>query len=160
MADKEVAIYQAIGPFYADDMTIQVGDTVAAGHPILKGRKSLFKPFEPTYDVKRDAKAAVDAHKAHAEAVAIAEAEAAEAAAAAAKAVPFGELQERAKALGLKVGGVKRADLEAAIAEAEAAEAAAVAAKAETEATAAAEAAAAVAASEAEAKAAAPDETG
>ena len=159
MADKDIAVYQAIEPFYADDMTIQAGDTVAAGHPILKGRLSLFRPFEPTYDVKRDKAAAQEAHKAHEEEVARAEAAAAEAAAAAAKAVPFGELQERGKALGLKIGGVKRVDLEAAIAEAEAAEAAAVAAKAEEEATALA-AAAAVAADDAEAKAEEPDETG
>ena len=162
MADKDVAVYEAIEPFYANDMTIQAGDTVAAGHPILKGRLSLFKPFTPTYDLKRDKAAAEDAHKAHEEAVAKAEAEVAEAAAAAAKAVPFGELQERGKALGLKVSGVKRAVLEAAIAEAEAELVAETARSDEAAARAAAEVAEAEAkaAAEAEAAAAEPDETG
>ena len=68
--DKDVEIYQATEPFYADGMTIQPGDTVAAGHPILKGRMALFQRFEPTYDLARDKAAATAAHKAHDAAVA------------------------------------------------------------------------------------------
>lgn len=109
MADKDVAIYQAIEPFYADGMTIQAGDTVADGHPILKGRMSLFRPFAPTYDLGRDKAAADEAHRAHDEQVAAAD-----------KAGSFAELQARGTALGLRVVGVKRADLEEAIAAAEA----------------------------------------
>jgi multidrug efflux pump subunit AcrA (membrane-fusion protein) len=120
MADKDVAIYQAIEPFYADGMTIQAGDTVVAGHPILKGRLSLFRPFEPTYDLARDKAAATEAHRAHAEAEAARIKAEEEAAAEAAKAGSYAELQERGKALGLKVVGVKKADLEEAIAAAEA----------------------------------------
>lgn len=158
-ADKDIAIYQAIEPFYADGMTIQAGDTVVAGHPILKGRTSLFQPFTPTYDLKRDNAAAADAHRAHDEAVARAEAEAQKAADAAAAAVSFGDLQTRGKALGLKVGGVKRAELEAAIEEAETAQAAETAA-AEAAAAATRADAATAAADEAEARAAEPEATG
>ena len=114
--DKDVEIYQATEPFYADGMTIQPGDTVAAGHPILKGRAALFRPFEPTYDLARDKAAATAAHKAHDAAVAAQ----AEADAVAAEAGSYKALQARGKELGLKVVGVSRADLEAAVAELEA----------------------------------------
>lgn len=63
MADKDVAIWQAKEAFLADGMTIQVGDTVAAGHPVLKGRSALFEPFQPMYDHQRDKGARSDALK-------------------------------------------------------------------------------------------------
>jgi hypothetical protein len=117
MTDKDVAIWQAKEAFVGDGKTIQVGDTVAAGDPLLKGRGIFFQPFEPTYDHKRDTAARDAVLAAQREAEAKAEEEAKEA-------VTYAELQAEAKALGIPATG-KREELADAVeaAKAEAAEA-------------------------------------
>jgi hypothetical protein len=128
MSDKEVAIWQAKEAFVADGMMIQVGDTVAGGHPILKGRGIFFQPFVPLYDHKRD-KALRDAAL---EDQLAAEAQAeADAKKAAEEAISYVDLQAEAKALGLPASG-KRKELQKAV---DAAKEAAVAAEAETKAS-------------------------
>jgi hypothetical protein len=57
-------------------VTVRAGDTVRAGHPLLKKRGELFAPFAPKFDHIRDheaqaiSKAAADAAKAETEATA------------------------------------------------------------------------------------------
>jgi len=97
--------------YYGGSQLVMAGNTVEAGHPMLKGREHLFRPFEPTWPKpsKADKPAAAPA---------------------AAKPNGLAErraLVERAKELGIPAKG-KSDELAAAIAEAEAAAAAAAAA--------------------------------
>jgi hypothetical protein len=46
---KAPEIYVAVSPFYVGSQLVLAGHTVVAGHPLLKGRASLFRPFEPTW---------------------------------------------------------------------------------------------------------------
>jgi hypothetical protein len=117
MGDKDVAIWQATEAFVGDGMTIQPGDTVTAGHPILKGRAIFFQPFVPMYDHKRDKAARDEALAEQLEAEAKAEADAK---AAADEAVSYADLQAEAKALGIPATG-KREELQSAVDEAKAA---------------------------------------
>lgn len=56
---EEPAVYVATGSFYIGGTTLVLeGHTVAAGHPILRGRKALFRPFEPTWPLSRSITAA------------------------------------------------------------------------------------------------------
>lgn len=48
MAKKQL-IYEATHDFYLGGQYIPAGATVVQGHPLLKGRTKLFKPFVPTY---------------------------------------------------------------------------------------------------------------
>ena len=48
MAEKK--IYQALESFYVGGQLINRGDTIVAGHPLLKGRTKLFGVFAPTFD--------------------------------------------------------------------------------------------------------------
>ena len=48
MAEKK--IYQALESFYVGGQLINRGDTIIAGHPLLKGRTKLFGVFAPTFD--------------------------------------------------------------------------------------------------------------
>lgn len=55
MAEKRLrsegpAFYVAKATFYHNgNVLILAGHTVAAGHPLLRGRQHLFLPFEPTW---------------------------------------------------------------------------------------------------------------
>lgn len=51
MAEKKrrTEIFQAVDSFAFRGVIVQMGDTVIAGHPLLKGRQKLFRPFQPTY---------------------------------------------------------------------------------------------------------------
>lgn len=50
MAKKDlVQIYRATSSFWLGDQFVKSGDSVAAGHPLLKGRSALFEPFQPTH---------------------------------------------------------------------------------------------------------------
>lgn len=51
MAQKQLRsdIYEATSTFSIGARIIRRGDTVAAGHPYMKGREVLFRPFRPTY---------------------------------------------------------------------------------------------------------------
>jgi hypothetical protein len=52
MAEKQLKVWQATTTFVLGGhghQTVYVGDTVADGHPLLKGRKHLFKPFTPKF---------------------------------------------------------------------------------------------------------------
>jgi hypothetical protein len=55
MAEKRIrsetpAVYVATATFYVHgNQLVLAGHTVAAGHPILKGREALFRPFTPTW---------------------------------------------------------------------------------------------------------------
>ena len=48
MAKKQL-IYQSTTDFYLGGQYIPAGATVVHGHPLLKGRTKLFKPFVPDY---------------------------------------------------------------------------------------------------------------
>lgn len=48
MAKKNL-IYEAITDFYLGGQYIPSGATVVHGHPLLKGRTKLFRPFVPTF---------------------------------------------------------------------------------------------------------------
>jgi SAP domain-containing new25 len=54
MADRDVAVWEATEAFAADGITVNPGDSFVAGHPIMKGRKHLFRPQAPMYDHLRD----------------------------------------------------------------------------------------------------------
>lgn len=43
------AYYEARETFHAGELTVIRGQTVEAGHPMLKGKSALFRPFVPTY---------------------------------------------------------------------------------------------------------------
>lgn len=51
-----MSVYVAKQPFFAhvdgNTVKVSVGDTVKAGHPLLKGREALFDKVETTFDVK------------------------------------------------------------------------------------------------------------
>jgi hypothetical protein len=54
MAEKRIrtepTAYVALATFYLDGATlVMAGHTVAAGHPLLRGREHLFRPFTPTW---------------------------------------------------------------------------------------------------------------
>jgi hypothetical protein len=54
MAEKrirsEVAFWVANATFYHNgNVLVLAGHTVAAGHPLLKGKEALFRAFEPTW---------------------------------------------------------------------------------------------------------------
>lgn len=43
-------VYEAVDTFiYRGDVIVNRGATVEAGHPMLKGREKLFRPFSPTF---------------------------------------------------------------------------------------------------------------
>jgi hypothetical protein len=91
------AIFVAKESFHLKGQLVPAGSTVVDGHPMLKGRAHLFRPFVPTFGtlaVDEPEKPAVSA---------------------AAGLEARRELVERAKALGLPASG-KSADIEAAIA--------------------------------------------
>jgi hypothetical protein len=47
------AFYTAKATFYHRGTTLVLaGHTVAAGHPLLRGRKALFEPFKPTWPLE------------------------------------------------------------------------------------------------------------
>lgn len=47
------AFYTAKTTFYHRGTTLVLaGHTVAAGHPLLRGRKELFEPFKPTWPLE------------------------------------------------------------------------------------------------------------
>jgi hypothetical protein len=58
MAEKQrrsepPAFYTAKATFYHRGTTLVLaGHTVAAGHPLLRGRKALFEPFAPTWPLE------------------------------------------------------------------------------------------------------------
>jgi hypothetical protein len=55
MAEKKIqTIYQALDAFYLGGQLVNRGDTVVAGHPMLKGRTKLFRKFTPTYTLEDD----------------------------------------------------------------------------------------------------------
>jgi len=48
MAKTKVLIYKANHSFWLGEQLVRAGDSVVAGHPLLKGRMALFEPFQPT----------------------------------------------------------------------------------------------------------------
>lgn len=48
MAKKQL-IYEAMADMYVGGQFVSRGSTVVHGHPLLKGRTKLFRPFVPTY---------------------------------------------------------------------------------------------------------------
>jgi hypothetical protein len=54
MAEKKIRseVYVARASFlYQGRVLVMEGHTVAAGHPMLRGRERLFRPFVPTWTV-------------------------------------------------------------------------------------------------------------
>lgn len=53
MAEKgqrtQTQFFQATKTFAIGSTIVRVGDTVEAGHPLLRGRKDLFAPFRPRF---------------------------------------------------------------------------------------------------------------
>jgi len=52
MPFQKVLFYIADDTFHIGSHVIHAGETVEAGHPWLKGRHKLFRPFTPTYPWK------------------------------------------------------------------------------------------------------------
>lgn len=48
MATKKILIYQAKVTGWLGGTFVRVGDSVAAGHPVLKSHAASFAPFQPT----------------------------------------------------------------------------------------------------------------
>lgn len=50
-------IFEAIESFATqydgEDITVQVGERIREGHPLLKGREDRFKPLEVKYEVEQ-----------------------------------------------------------------------------------------------------------
>lgn len=62
MSENETDIFVAkTGAFVllpsGEQIRMRRGQTVRVGHPLLRGREHLFKPFEVTYDVPIEARA-------------------------------------------------------------------------------------------------------
>lgn len=49
MAAPKVEVYQVNETFYVGGTPVYAGETVVAGHPLMRGRRHLFRPFAPTY---------------------------------------------------------------------------------------------------------------
>lgn len=67
-SESRPQIFMARKTFSLGSGFVRVGDTVVAGHPMLKGREQLFVPFEPTHDHERDKRRDADALAARKEA--------------------------------------------------------------------------------------------
>jgi hypothetical protein len=52
---KKSLIYETTSDFYLGGQYIPAGATVTHGHPLMKGRSHLFRPFVPTYDFAEEA---------------------------------------------------------------------------------------------------------
>lgn len=52
---KKSLIYETTNDFYLGGQYIPAGATVTHGHPLMKGRSHLFRPFVPTYDLAEEA---------------------------------------------------------------------------------------------------------
>lgn len=53
------SLYVAQRAFWAGNTLVRAGDTVVAGHPLLRGRDRLFVPHTPTFPLPRGARPAV-----------------------------------------------------------------------------------------------------
>ena len=42
-------IMEAVHPFVWHGLSVSVGNTVVAGHPLVAGREQFFRPFTPTF---------------------------------------------------------------------------------------------------------------